>query len=70
MVELWVSPTTPYFNGHFAGQPVLPGVAQIEWLVWLARELLGMQGGFAGLDAAKFKRIIRPGSLASGGTGQ
>jgi acyl-CoA synthetase (AMP-forming)/AMP-acid ligase II/3-hydroxymyristoyl/3-hydroxydecanoyl-(acyl carrier protein) dehydratase len=62
VVELWVSPTTPYFNGHFPGQPVLPGVAQIDWLVWLARELLGMDGGFAGLDAAKFKRIIRPGS--------
>lgn len=62
VVELWVSPTTPYFSGHFAGQPVLPGVAQIDWLVWLARELLGMYGGFAGLDAAKFKRIIRPGS--------
>ncbi len=31
-------------------------------LVWLARELLGADGGFAGLDAAKFKRIIRPGS--------
>jgi acyl-CoA synthetase (AMP-forming)/AMP-acid ligase II len=62
VVELWVSPTTPYFAGHFPGQPVLPGVAQIEWLVWLARELLGADGGFAGLDAAKFKRIIRPGS--------
>jgi acyl-CoA synthetase (AMP-forming)/AMP-acid ligase II/3-hydroxymyristoyl/3-hydroxydecanoyl-(acyl carrier protein) dehydratase len=61
-LELWVSPTTPYFAGHFPGQPVLPGVAQIEWLVWLARELLGTDGGFAGLDAAKFKRIIRPGS--------
>jgi acyl-CoA synthetase (AMP-forming)/AMP-acid ligase II/3-hydroxymyristoyl/3-hydroxydecanoyl-(acyl carrier protein) dehydratase len=62
VLELWVSPTTPYFTGHFPGQPVLPGVAQIEWLVWLARELLGADGGFAGLDAAKFKRIIRPGS--------
>jgi len=62
VVQLWVSPTSPYFTGHFPGQPVLPGVAQIDWLVWLARELLGMDGGFAGLEAAKFKRIIRPGS--------
>jgi 3-hydroxymyristoyl/3-hydroxydecanoyl-(acyl carrier protein) dehydratase/acyl-CoA synthetase (AMP-forming)/AMP-acid ligase II len=62
VLELWVSPTAPYFAGHFPGQPVLPGVAQIEWLAWLARELLGADGGFAGLDAAKFKRIIRPGS--------
>jgi acyl-coenzyme A synthetase/AMP-(fatty) acid ligase len=62
VLELWVSPTTPYFNGHFPGTPVLPGVAQIDWLVWLAREVLGAEGGFAGLDAAKFRRIIPPGS--------
>ncbi|MEJ0098394.1 MAG: AMP-binding protein [Pseudomonadota bacterium] len=61
-VELWVSPTTPYFSGHFPGQPILPGVAQIDWLVWLSRELLGIEGGFAGLELAKFRRIIRPGS--------
>lgn len=62
VVELWVSPTAPYFAGHFPGAPVLPGVAQIDWLVWLARELLAVDGGFAGLDAAKFRRIIPPGS--------
>jgi acyl-coenzyme A synthetase/AMP-(fatty) acid ligase len=62
VAELWVSPTAPYFTGHFPGQPILPGVAQIEWLVWLCRELLGMDAGFAGLESAKFRRVIRPGN--------
>jgi 3-hydroxymyristoyl/3-hydroxydecanoyl-(acyl carrier protein) dehydratase len=62
VLELWVSPTAPYFAGHFPGTPVLPGVAQIDWVVWLARELLGVDGGFAGLDAAKFRRVIVPGN--------
>jgi len=61
VAELWVSPTAPFFNGHFPNQPILPGVAQIEWLVWLARELMGVDAGFAGLDAAKFRRVILPG---------
>jgi acyl-CoA synthetase (AMP-forming)/AMP-acid ligase II len=62
VAELWVSPTVPYFKGHFPEQPILPGVVQIDWLVWLARELLALESGFAGLEAAKFRRVIRPGS--------
>jgi 3-hydroxymyristoyl/3-hydroxydecanoyl-(acyl carrier protein) dehydratase len=62
VAELWVSPTVPYFKGHFPEQPVLPGVVQIDWLVWLARELLAPESDFAGLEAAKFRRVIRPGS--------
>ncbi len=30
--------------------------------MWLSRELLGIEAGFAGLELAKFRRIIRPGS--------
>jgi hypothetical protein len=59
---IWVSPTAPFFAGHFPQQPVLPGVVQVDWMVWLSRELLGVQAGFAGLEAAKFRRVILPGS--------
>jgi acyl-CoA synthetase (AMP-forming)/AMP-acid ligase II len=62
IAELWVSPTMPYLKGHFPGQPILPGVVQIDWLVWLTRELLGLDAEFAGLEVAKFRRVIRPGS--------
>ncbi|MGC4027638.1 MAG: AMP-binding protein [Steroidobacteraceae bacterium] len=60
IAELWVSPTAPFFAGHFPGQPVLAGVVQIDWLVWLSRSLLGIEAGFAGLEAAKFRRVILP----------
>jgi acyl-CoA synthetase (AMP-forming)/AMP-acid ligase II/3-hydroxymyristoyl/3-hydroxydecanoyl-(acyl carrier protein) dehydratase len=60
VVDLWVSPTAPFFAGHFPGQPVLPGVVQIDWLVWLSRQLLGVEAGFSGLEAAKFRRVILP----------
>ncbi|MEO8314365.1 MAG: 4-coumarate--CoA ligase, partial [Pseudomonadota bacterium] len=62
VVELWVSPTTPFFAGHFPEQPILPGVVQIDWMIWLSRELFGLRAGFAGLEAAKFRRVILPGS--------
>jgi acyl-coenzyme A synthetase/AMP-(fatty) acid ligase len=61
VVELWVSPTAPFFAGHFPQQPILPGVVQVDWLVWLSRVLLDIEAGFAGLEAAKFRRVILPG---------
>lgn len=60
-VEILVSPGSPFFAGHFPGLPVLPGVAQIDWMIWLSGVLFGAQGGFAGLEAVKFQRVIRPG---------
>jgi 3-hydroxymyristoyl/3-hydroxydecanoyl-(acyl carrier protein) dehydratase len=51
----------PAFAGHFPGDPVLPGVVQVDWAVRLAREAFGPLGGFRGLDQAKFLRPARPG---------
>lgn len=61
ILEMWVSPTAPFFAGHFPAQPILAGVVQVEWLVWLCREVLGIDRGFGGLEAAKFRRAILPG---------
>lgn len=30
-VVLHLDPALPWFRGHFAVQPLLPGVAQIDW---------------------------------------
>lgn len=51
----------PAFDGHFSGQPVLPGVVQIDWAERLARELFVLQPAFAGLEQLKFQQVIRPG---------
>lgn len=50
----------PVFRGHFPGQPVLPGVAQIHWAVRTAQRHLSCRGRFSGLEALKFRRLIVP----------
>jgi acyl-CoA synthetase (AMP-forming)/AMP-acid ligase II len=52
----------PAFDGHFVGQPVLPGVVQLDWAERFARELFALQPAFVGLEQLKFQQVIRPGS--------
>ena len=49
-----------YLAGHFPGFPVVPGVAQLGWVVEAARELLGRPTSVQGIEALKFKRLLRP----------
>src|SRR5437016_13127846 len=61
----------PFFQGHFPGYPVMPGVLIIEALaqvsVILVYQTLGLQPDgasfifFAGIDNARFKRQVLPG---------
>jgi Glycosyl transferase family 2 len=46
--------------GHFPDLPVVPGVAQIGWVVDAARELLGRPVALQAIEALKFKRLLRP----------
>ncbi|CAM3562699.1 AMP-binding protein [Bordetella sputigena] len=54
-----------HFNGHFADMPVVPGVAQIEWAMDLARRHgatpMGPDLRFHGMEVLKFQRLARPG---------
>ena len=61
-----------YFNGHFPGRPVMPGVLQIEALAQTAGLLIYYTTNLpadektnwhflAGVDNARFKRIVDPG---------
>jgi 3-hydroxyacyl-[acyl-carrier-protein] dehydratase len=66
-----VSMNEPFFQGHFPGYPVMPGVLIIEAMAQAAAILtyitLGAKHGdgtlfyFAGIDAARFKRPVIPG---------
>lgn len=58
----------PYFAGHFPGQPVMPGVLQVEALAQTAAVWLGMRGGeqgglpyLTGIQSAKFRRPVTVG---------
>jgi 3-hydroxymyristoyl/3-hydroxydecanoyl-(acyl carrier protein) dehydratase len=49
------------FDGHFPGNPILPGVAQVDWAIGLAEKHLGPLGNFFGLEKIKFNALVNPG---------
>jgi 3-hydroxymyristoyl/3-hydroxydecanoyl-(acyl carrier protein) dehydratase len=60
-VEMHPPRNLVYFDGHFAGTPVLAGVVQLEWAIDVGRTLFGFTGGFVRMEAVKFHRIFQPG---------
>ena len=65
-----VSVNEPYFQGHFPGNPVMPGVlimealAQVGAVAILSRpEWKGHTAYFAGIDRAKFRKKVVPGDV-------
>lgn len=61
--EDWaLTPDCPYLEGHFPGNPILPGYSLIEATQYLLSRDFGFDGPKAArLDFAKFKKPIRPG---------
>jgi 3-hydroxyacyl-[acyl-carrier-protein] dehydratase len=59
----------PFFQGHFPGHPIMPGVLIVEAMAQagglLAYTLLPQTQGqavyFMGMDKVKFRRPVRPG---------
>lgn len=57
----------PFFQGHFPGQPVMPGVLQLEAMAQVGGILLSKITGkvvvmyFLAVDKARFRRILTPG---------
>ncbi len=59
----------PFFQGHFPGAPVMPGVLIIEALAQAGAVLMlhdyaerkGKLVYFAGIDEARFRRVVGPG---------
>jgi len=59
---LWVDAALPLFAGHFPGNPILPGIVQIEWArAAVARVFPAFHDQiFAGLANIKFRAPVRP----------
>ena len=63
-----VTATEWFFQGHFPGLPVMPGVFQVEALAQTMAVYVAQEPGFgeriglfAGIDECRFKRIVSPG---------
>jgi 3-hydroxymyristoyl/3-hydroxydecanoyl-(acyl carrier protein) dehydratase len=50
-----------WFAGHFPGDPILPGIAQLGMVGEVARRALGEPMRLSGFSRIKFKKIVRPG---------
>ncbi len=58
----------PFFQGHFPGEPIMPGVMQLEAMAQISGILLnkvndkvGQIAYFMSIDKAKFRRKVVPG---------
>lgn len=61
----------PFFNGHFPGNPIMPGVLMLEAMAQASAILYNLSRPakpghqvlhyFAGIDKAKFKQVVIPG---------
>lgn len=63
-----VTANEPFFQGHFPGNPIMPGVLIIEALAQVGcvamltvEENKGKLGVFAGIDEVRFRRQVLPG---------
>ena len=64
-----VTVNEPHFQGHFPGEPIMPGVLMLEALAQMGGILIRYSTGifgeaeifFASIDNARFRRPVRPG---------
>jgi len=61
VLTLDLDPALAGFQGHFPGDPILPGVVQVDWAARFGAEAFGPLGEFRGLAQVKFHRALRPG---------
>ena len=63
-----VSANEPFFQGHFPGHPIMPGVLVVEAMAQVGGVLAALMPGaegyiayFAAIDRCRFRRPVRPG---------
>lgn len=63
--QLFVAAELECFKGHFPQQPVLPGVAQLDWAIQLGCQHFGYPANVAKLEVLKFQQILLPDSAVT-----
>ena len=63
IMTLFIPASIIFFQGHFDGMPILPGVAQVDWAIFFACKFLHLEinKGIC-IDQIKFNKIIKPDS--------
>ena len=61
VAELHIQPQLRVLEGHFPGATLVPGVAQLHWVVSLGQQAFGLELSFADAQLLKFQQPILPG---------
>ncbi len=56
-----VAPESPFFAGHFPGEPVLPAVAQLVLLAEILEQRVGGSSRITAIDSLRLSRTVGPG---------
>lgn len=60
LADAIASGKSPWFSGHFPGEPILPGVAQLGMVFDAIKQECGKNLKISGVKRVKFKQIIKP----------
>ncbi|TAK91859.1 MAG: hypothetical protein EPO06_03950 [Burkholderiaceae bacterium] len=60
VIEMDIPASLPHFSGHFDDHPILPGIAQLDWAIALAREVFPLPQKFQSVERLKFNAPVFP----------
>ena len=63
--QIELVPDSLWFSGHFPGDPILPGIAQLGMVLDALEQSNNQKLKVAGVSRVRFKRIVRPGDRLS-----
>ena len=58
--DIQVPPNSPWFSGHFPGEPILPGIAQLGMVLETIHQSLDQNLRISSISRVRFKQMIRP----------
>ncbi len=60
-LQLQVPHDLVYTDGHFEGEPIVPGVVLLDWALEIARDVYPSLKKLSEIRSIKFKRSLQPG---------